>query len=67
MFSKALDLDSKFAVAHEYLSLAYQHLGDYDHSAEQIRQAALLTDRVSEPERLRIEPCRNQRADPESV
>jgi eukaryotic-like serine/threonine-protein kinase len=54
MFSKALELDPNFAVAHEYLGYAYQHHSDYDNGDEQIRQAALLAGRVSEPERLRI-------------
>ena len=54
MFGKALELDSNFAVAHEYLGAAYQYLNQYDRSVEQIRRAAQLTNRVSEPERLRI-------------
>ena len=54
MFTKALELDSNFAVAHEYLGAAYQYLNQYDRSVEEIRRAAQLTNRVSEPERLRI-------------
>ncbi len=54
MFSKALEVDPNFAVAHEYLGASYQQLNQYERSDEQIRQAALLADRVSEPERLRI-------------
>jgi len=54
MFTKALELDPKFAVAHEYLGQSYDYLNQYDRGAEEIRQAAKLADRVSEPERLRI-------------
>ncbi|MGH9511582.1 MAG: protein kinase domain-containing protein [Terriglobales bacterium] len=54
MFSKALELDPKFAVAHEYLGQSYDYLNQYDRGADEIRQAAKLADRVSEPERLRI-------------
>jgi len=54
MFTKAVELDPNFAVAHEYLGAGYQYLNQYDRSVEEIRRAAQLTDRVSEPERLRI-------------
>jgi len=54
LFTKALELDSNFALAHEYLGAAYQYLNRYEKSVEEIRQAARLADRVSEPERLRI-------------
>jgi serine/threonine protein kinase/tetratricopeptide (TPR) repeat protein len=54
MFKKAVELDPKFAMAHEFLSVAYVHLRDFDRVNQEIRQAASLADRVSEPERLRI-------------
>lgn len=54
MFTKALELDPNFAVAHEYLGAAYWRLNQYEKSDEQIREAAKLASRVSEPERLRI-------------
>ncbi len=54
MFSKAVELDPNFAVAHEYLGAAYWRMNDYERSDEQVRAAAKLADRVSEPERLRI-------------
>ena len=54
MFTKALELDPNFATAHEYLGAGYQYLNQYDRSADEIRRAAQLADRVSEPERLRI-------------
>jgi len=54
MFTKALELDSNFAVAHEYLGAGYHYLNQYERSTEEIRRAAKLADRLSEPERLRI-------------
>jgi tetratricopeptide (TPR) repeat protein len=54
MFSKALELDPNFAMAHEYLGASYQHLNEYERGAEQVRLAAQMAARVSEPERLRI-------------
>jgi len=54
LFTKALELDPNFAVAHEYLGAGYNYLNQYERSVEEIRRAAQLTDRVSEPERLRI-------------
>jgi len=54
MFNKALQLDPKFAMAHEYLGITYEHLEDVDNEEKQLQEAALLSDRVSEPERVRI-------------
>src|SRR5713101_8481204 len=54
MFSKAVELDPNFAVAHEYLGHSYWRLNEYERSDVQIRAAAKLASRVSEPERLRI-------------
>jgi len=54
MFSKAVELDPNFAVAHEYLGHSYWRFNEYERSDEQIREAAKLANRVSEPERLRI-------------
>ena len=54
MFTKALELDPNFAVAHEYLGAAYRRLNEYERSDEQVREAEKLSSRVSEPERLRI-------------
>jgi serine/threonine protein kinase/tetratricopeptide (TPR) repeat protein len=54
MFSKALELDPNFAMAHEYLGAGYEYLNQYDRDVEELRRAAQLADRVSEPERLRI-------------
>ena len=54
MFGKAVELDKNFAVAREYLGASYQQLNRYDLADQQIRAAAELASRVSEPERLRI-------------
>jgi serine/threonine protein kinase/tetratricopeptide (TPR) repeat protein len=54
MFSKAVELDPNFAAAHEYLSVTYMQLRDYDHANQEILKAFSWADRVSEPERLRI-------------
>ncbi len=54
MFSKAVETDPNFAVAHEYLGAAYWRMNQYERSDEQVHEAAKLADRVSEPERLRI-------------
>ncbi|MFZ3210348.1 MAG: protein kinase [Terriglobales bacterium] len=54
MFSKAVELDPKFAMAHEYLGITYWHLNDSGNEEKQLREAALLADRVSEPERVKI-------------
>lgn len=54
MFTKALQLDPKFAMAHEYLGITYQHLDDVGNEEKQLHEAAELADRVSEPERVKI-------------
>jgi tetratricopeptide (TPR) repeat protein len=54
MFTKALQLDPKFAMAHEYLGITYQHLDDVGNEEKQLEEAAALSDRVSEPERVKI-------------
>lgn len=54
LFSKAVETDPNFAIAHEYLGAAYWRMNQYERSDEEVRAAARLADRVSEPERLRI-------------
>ena len=54
LFKKAIELDPKFAMAHEYLGITYEQSQDHDGEVEQLRQAALLADQVSEPERDKI-------------
>ena len=54
LFKKAIELDPKFAMAHEYLGITYEQSQDHDGEVEQLRQAALLAGQVSEPERDKI-------------
>jgi tetratricopeptide (TPR) repeat protein/predicted Ser/Thr protein kinase len=54
LFKRAIELDPKFAMAHEYLGITYEQSQDYDGEVEQLHQAALLADQVSEPERDKI-------------
>jgi len=54
MLTKALQLDPKFAMAHEYLGVTYQHLDDVGNEEKQLQEAALLAERLSEPERVKI-------------
>ncbi len=54
MFNKALELDANFAMAHEYLGLAYEQLQDSGRTEQQLYLASQLVDHVSEPERLKI-------------
>ena len=54
MFSKALQLDPKFAMAHDYLGITYEQMNERDSQQNQLHEAALLADRVSEPERVKI-------------
>ena len=54
MFNKALQLDPKFAMAHEYLGNTYEQLNDNDSREKQLHEAAQLADGVSEPERVKI-------------
>ena len=51
MLTKALEIDPKFAMAHAYLAATYEQLNDLDREEQQLREAALLADRVTEPER----------------
>ena len=54
MFEKALELDPDFAMAHEYLGIAYQNQGDVAKAEEHVGEAARLVDRVPEAERHKI-------------
>ncbi|HKT68467.1 MAG TPA: protein kinase [Terriglobales bacterium] len=53
-FQKALELDSKFAMADEYLAITYEQLGDNLRAKEFYTAASRLADRVTEPERRKI-------------
>jgi tetratricopeptide (TPR) repeat protein len=54
LFSKAIELDPKFAMAHEYLGITYEKSPDYNRELDELHQAALLAGQVSEPERDKI-------------
>jgi eukaryotic-like serine/threonine-protein kinase len=53
-YKRALELDPQFALAYAALGLAYVNLGQGSLSAENIRKAYSLRDRVSEREKYRI-------------
>jgi len=53
-FKRALELDPNFAVAYATLGLSYGNLGQASLSAENIKKAYALRDRVSEHEKYRI-------------
>jgi DNA-binding winged helix-turn-helix (wHTH) protein/tetratricopeptide (TPR) repeat protein len=54
-FSRAVELDPNFAAAYEAMSAAYTNQREPELSAESIRKAYQLREKVSERERLRIE------------
>ncbi len=53
-FKRAIELDSNFAMAYSALGVSYANLGQPSLSAENLRKAYDLRERVSEKERLRI-------------
>ncbi len=53
-FQKALELDPGFAMAHEYLGLAYTNINDPVRAEIHIRDASQLVNKVTEPEKLKI-------------
>jgi len=54
LFTRAVELDPDFAMAHEYLATAYVHQSDSDRASEEYAKAAQLSSRVSEKEREKI-------------
>lgn len=54
-FEKAVELDSTFASAHYYLGIVYYYLRDLKASKEAYERAKVLSDKVTEKERLFIE------------
>jgi tetratricopeptide (TPR) repeat protein len=54
-FKRAVELDPHFAMAHAWMSTAYFNLDEVGRSAENVRKAYDLREKVSERERLRIE------------
>jgi serine/threonine protein kinase/tetratricopeptide (TPR) repeat protein len=54
LLDKALELDGEFAMAHEYLGVAYQHLGDPVRARKHLYDATRLLEQVSEGEKRKI-------------
>lgn len=54
LFKKAVEMDGNFAMAHEYLAIAYENLADDDRAEEEYAKAAQLSGRVTEREREKI-------------
>jgi len=54
LFKKAVEMDGNFAMAHEYLAIAYQNSADDDRAGEEYARAAKLSGRVTEREREKI-------------
>jgi eukaryotic-like serine/threonine-protein kinase len=54
LFKKAVEMDGDFAMAHEYLAIAYENLADNDRAGEEYARAAQLSSRVTEREREKI-------------
>jgi tetratricopeptide (TPR) repeat protein len=54
LFKKAVEMDSNFAMAHEYLAISYAHLDDYDRATDEFAKAVQLSGRVTEGEREKI-------------
>lgn len=55
LYRRAIELDSKFAMAYAYLGLAYSDIGESVLSAENTRKAWQLRDRVSDAEKFFID------------
>jgi eukaryotic-like serine/threonine-protein kinase len=53
-FEKALELDPSFAMAHEYLGLAYLHQGNPVRAEEELKKTLPMLDHVTEQERRKI-------------
>ncbi len=53
-FQKALEKDPQFAMAHDYLGVAYTNLYDSERAGQQMYAASLLADHVTESEKAKI-------------
>src|SRR6266851_5553778 len=54
LFKKAVEMDGNFAMAHEYLAIAYENSANNDRAGEEYARAAQLSGRVTEREREKI-------------
>jgi serine/threonine protein kinase/tetratricopeptide (TPR) repeat protein len=53
-FERALELDPSFAMAHEYLGIAYLHQGNPVRAEEELKKTLPMLDHVTEQERRKI-------------
>lgn len=53
-FERAVELDSSFAMAHEYLGLTYLHQGDPVRAKQELQKTLAFIDHVTEPEKEKI-------------
>jgi serine/threonine protein kinase/tetratricopeptide (TPR) repeat protein len=53
-FKRALEIDPSFAMAHDYLGVAYQHMGKTSLAGQQLMQATELVGKLTESERYKI-------------
>lgn len=53
-FERALEIDPSFAMAHDYLGIASQHVNDYTRAGEHLFRATQLVNKVTETERYKI-------------
>jgi serine/threonine protein kinase/tetratricopeptide (TPR) repeat protein len=54
LFQRAIDIDPSFAMAHCYAGIVYERLGDIVAGRKELFIAVSLSDRIPEPERLKI-------------
>jgi len=54
LFKEAVAMDGDFAMAHEYLAIAYENLADNDRAGVEYARAAQLSSRVTQREREKI-------------
>jgi len=54
LFQRAIQSDSRFAMAHAYLGNVFAQLGEMAAASKELSSAVQLSDRVTEPEKLKI-------------
>jgi eukaryotic-like serine/threonine-protein kinase len=54
LFQRAIETDPSFAMAHDYAGIAFDHLDDFVAERRELATAVSLSDRVAEPEKLKI-------------
>lgn len=54
LFQRAIETDPNFAMAHDYAGIAFDHLNDFGAERKELATAVKLSDRVAEPEKLKI-------------